>query len=268
MLQAIETMVETPVEDPRSFVRPARVLETDGGDLCRVQIKQEGKTQEAWAMLALPGDYQPKVDDRVLVTSDGPDGCYVVGLLGAPRRRGREDASPRSRLDGPQGTCATLARRNGEDAIEVRDRDNRVIFEYRPGSGKAYITMPGGDLAFDAPDGAIELNSANGIVVQSAGALQVSAPHGDIKLGEARYEGRRFEATLECAKVVADRMETMARRIVEKAKNVYRMVESLNQVKAGRMRTLVDAEYQLNAGRAALKSDDDMRIDGERIYLG
>ena len=83
-----------------------------------------------------------------------------------------------------------------------------------------------------------------------------------------RYTGQRFEGTLESAKFVANRLETVARRIVEKAKDVYRQVENLNQVKAGRMRTLVDGAYRVKAGRTALKSDGDTKIDGKKIYLG
>ena len=71
-------------------------------------------------------------------------------------------------MNGPDGACALLTRRDGEEAIEVRDTNDRVIFEYRPGSGKATLSMPSGDLALQAPDGNIELISGKEIKCRGA----------------------------------------------------------------------------------------------------
>ena len=70
------------------------------------------------------------------------------------------------------------------------------------------------------------------------------------------------------ARWIVDRLETLAGTVVEKAKNAYRTVERLAQLKTGRMRTLVDETYQFKSKKAFLKSEDDFKIKGDKIHLG
>jgi hypothetical protein len=60
----------------------------------------------------------------------------------------------------------------------------------------------------------------------------------------------------------------VAIRILERAKNVYRQVEELQQTRAKRVRTLVEQSYQLNSETTTIKSRKNVNIDGERIHLG
>ena len=60
----------------------------------------------------------------------------------------------------------------------------------------------------------------------------------------------------------------MAIRIMERAKNVYRHVDELQQTRAQRVRTLVEGAYQLNSETSYIKSRKNVNIDGERIHLG
>jgi lipopolysaccharide export system protein LptC len=68
--------------------------------------------------------------------------------------------------------------------------------------------------------------------------------------------------------MLVGKIETIATRILERAKNVYRNVEELQQTRANRVRTLVQGTYQLNSETSYIKSEKNVNIDGERIHLG
>ena len=77
-----------------------------------------------------------------------------------------------------------------------------------------------------------------------------------------------FDACVDCARTVARRIETLATTVIERAQNTYRKVEGLAQLRAGRMRTLVDATYHIKSKKTYLRADTDVKIDGKRIHLG
>ena len=64
------------------------------------------------------------------------------------------------------------------------------------------------------------------------------------------------------------RLHSLVDRSVERVRNAFRTVEKLYQVKAGRMRTVVEDSYSVRGGHASLKADKDVRIDGAKIHLG
>ena len=63
-------------------------------------------------------------------------------------------------------------------------------------------------------------------------------------------------------------METLARTVVEKTCNLYRNVEELLEIRAGRVRSLVNGTYQLKARDAVVRAERDIDLDGEKIRLG
>jgi hypothetical protein len=86
--------------------------------------------------------------------------------------------------------------------------------------------------------------------------------------GETVFRGNRIEGTFERASLVIGRLETVARTVVEKARNVYRTVEKLAQLKAGRVRTVVDGSHVVRARKTTVHADEDVRIQANKIHLG
>ena len=60
----------------------------------------------------------------------------------------------------------------------------------------------------------------------------------------------------------------MAESMIEKARNVYRTVEQLSQLKAGRVRTLVASTFFFRTRKAFIHSEEDYKIKAEKIHLG
>ena len=96
-----------------------------------------------------------------------------------------------------------------------------------------------GDLVLRAPCGRIELTAADGIALKS----------------------RRVAVT-------ADKLELLARTVIERFGRAARWVRETFHVRAGRLRSRVEGDYRLRAGRIWEVADAEVKIDGTKIHLG
>ncbi|MFQ5773110.1 MAG: DUF3540 domain-containing protein [Kiloniellaceae bacterium] len=289
MLNVLE---QVPTSAQAGYVRPARIIGGGEDGDYRVVMDQEGRPCGLWARLAIPGAVALGAGARVLVAGENLESCYIIGVLG-PRT---EAGASACRLATRHGASACVVEKDGEDCIELRDAEDQVIFEYRPETGTGILTVPRGDLALRAPQGNIDLVSGKelrcrgatvnisssggrgtppsslslepGTVNLSSRELKVAAGRADVLVTEGTYQGTRLMVTVERAKQVFGKLETVAARIIERATDVYRQVENLHQLKAGRMRTLVKGACHIKGGRMSIKADDDVKINGRRIHLG
>ncbi len=170
-----------------------------------------------------------------------------------------------SRVDSRHGPSARLATKDGRECIEVRDASSRLVFELDTVTGKATVLAPRGNLSFAALDGDIEF-VAKGTVRVRGERVEIS---GGKELPASIVLGEKL-ATLSAHGIVlvAERLESAATRIFERARNVYRQVEELHQLRATRVRTVVTEGHHLRAGHIAIEADEEVRIDGTRINLG
>lgn len=214
------------------------------------------------------------------------------------------ESEPASTLHASSGAQARVVEREGVEHIQVCNPQGQLVFEYDPASGRTTVSIPVGDLALETPRGSIEMRAAEGVRFQSAGpveldsatavslgvagagaassrlllgsegarlrapSLGVETRRASVAADELSYRGRKLRARLESALLVADRVETVAQRIVERAKNVYRRVEGLHQLRAGRSRTHVEGSHVLHAERSRIHARGPLKLDGERIHLG
>ena len=117
------------------------------------------------------------------------------------------------------------------ETIEVRDGAGALIVRYDAERGETVIAAAKGDLVLAADTGRVVI--------------------------------RGLEASIEVSK-----LEVRAARIVERAAEVYRDVDTLLQTRAGRVRTLVRGAMELLSGSTRIASEDDTSIDGKRVLLG
>lgn len=208
-----------------------------------------------------------------------------------------------SRLPLPGGGHAALEAAEGSTVLRVYSRDTLVI-EYdplthrtrvMPESGNLELAAPAGNLALRAAGsvaieaGAVAIRSRSGIglaVEGTAGATQsvlaleggtarlaastldVAARQASFQAEDARYAGRSLLAQVASLRLVAGRVETLAKTVVERSRNLYRAVEELLETRAGRVRSLVDGTYHLKARDAVVRAERDVDVDGEKIRLG
>ena len=101
-----------------------------------------------------------------------------------------------------------------------------------------------------------------------AGKLHVRAQSAAAAIEELGLVGRSLEAHLQKAVVVAERMEARADRLVQRAKQAFRFVEALDQVRAG----IFDLRAE---GLAAVRGENTIvaartltKVDGEQVKIG
>lgn len=144
------------------------------------------------------------------------------------------------------GARAVLARGESGDVLTVRDAKGALLFELRDASGTVVISVAEGDLELRAERGRVRISGAEGVDV----------------------DGKQVIITAERLRQVAGVIETHAGRILEKARDVYRDVEGLSQLRAGHVRIVARETFRALADRLRMKAKKDAKIDGEKIYLG
>lgn len=265
--------------DRASYVTPATVIEARGD---RVEVSVHGVA--VWAEIAVAPLPSLAAGDRVLVTGEDLEGCYVIGVLGAAKgARAQEIVT--------QSGARAVVTNEGAERIEVRDHRDQLLFSYQPETGQGTLSMPEGDLTLHAPRGDIALQSGGvircrgqGGVALSSGAssmvmgpnqvgltsdeLALSGARAEILFGEARYKGATLTATIESVRVVAKKVERVVVWLFERAKSVFRRVDDLDQLEAGRTRTIVDGTHFMKGKRTIIEAEEDVKLDGRKIHLG
>lgn len=298
---AMNNVAKLYPKEPSYYCGPASVMAlTEGDDAVRICLLAFNDKIEVNARLTVPMMDSLSIGDEVLVTGDVFGELYVIGLLASPDKQAETVRT--EKLDIGNGAYALV---DGESsAFKLFSKRNELLIEFDPESETARINIESGDLEFTTGKGDIVLNSANNIqlkgqnielagqsgiqlgVLDSIGQkaasfslaacqaslnsakLRVTAQLGEFQLKEARVLSTRFRGKIEDAQLVADRVSTVANTVTEKAQNVYRTVEQLAQLKAGRMRTLVASTFHLKAKKTTMKSQEDFKVNAEKIHLG
>jgi len=269
----------------------AEVLDGIEKQWCRV--RREG-TAPLWARIALRPPHGLRAGDRVLLALGGEAAAFVIGVLESAAV-GEDD----------RAAASVFHEREDEDErLGVRDAEGRVLFEYRPESGRATLRAPRGDLVLESAAGAVRVVAAQDIGLSAGGSLRAaSGGRLDLEAGRTGGEqaslqladrqatlqgerlalrGRRAELDVEEGRVragslhaeagrlhlVAEVLETSARRILERAESVRRVVSGLQETIAGRLRLRSSGALQLRARRLNARADEGVRIDGDSIHLG
>ena len=261
-----------------------------------VRLTADGGSQESWAQPAISDPIGP--GDEVLVAGQAGDRLFIIGVLA-----GAEQPSA-SEIRTDTGACARVEGKEGEQCLRVFSPGNTLLFEYNPAADRATVVRATGDLEFETPDGGmcfrsggdirfeardIDLAARSRIRLAVTGELrrlgstlrlgmgrlsaaservEVDAGRARLHVDETRFVGRRLLGKLAYVQLVADKCETVANTLVEKSRNAYRTVEQLAQLRTGRLRTLVEATYQVTAGKAFLKSREDFKVKADKIHLG
>ncbi len=126
----------------------------------------------------------------------------------------------------------------GDLVLAIGQDEKYFVIGVIQGTGKCRFTAPG-DIEFNAPRGQISLLSSRGV--------QIQGPQVSIK---------------------ANKFEVLARSVMEKFGEVTRWISGTCQLRAKRMRSVIEEKYSLRAGRIVQRAKKDVRIDGKKINLG
>lgn len=214
-----------------------------------------------------------------------------------------ESASSGARqLTALSGATAEIHEAPEGEHIQVCDPDGALIFDYHPASGRSVINVPRGDLSVQT-EGWLNLVGAKGVRVASAGEVSVEsatgvragvtkagrfaglrvfptkaamvgrtlaliAEHASLDLMQTRYRGRTLDAKAEQLQLNATKMETVAERIVTRAKTLLQKIDDLHQLRVGRIHAVARDAIDIRGRTASLVTEQELRLDGEKIHLG
>lgn len=292
-----------PKEMSTNYLGPAKVIESGENEgVIRVRLMASQEESEASARITAPFISSLEKGDEVLVAGDVFSGIYVIGMLTSINNYKKKPGP--EKLEIGNGAYALVDETSESPALKLFSRRNELLIEYDPESGKTRINIDSGDLEFITQNGDIVLNSANNIQLKgqnielagrsgirlgvidtigrlassfslracktslSSTRLAITALQGEFQLKETRFVSSKFLAKIEDSQLIVGKLSTIANSITEKAKNVYKTVEQLSQLKAGRMRTLVESTFHMKAKKTYMKSQEDFKVNANKIHLG
>ena len=281
---------------------PATVLDVDEDEgLVLLRIASMGTHIKTWGRLAIPYAHKFIFGETVLVAGEDINDVYVIGLLNSkPTEENNEKG-----LTLRNGAYASVSGTTESEKFRLSSKSGELIFEYDPETGKSRVNIQSGDLEFVTKNGninfvseqdirftskhSIAMESRYGICMSITNAvgkvissmsfksrrmklsspeLSIAAQRGEIQIKDSRYIGGTFSGTVKDAKFIVGKLETLANDVIGKARNVYKTVEGLTQLKTGRMRTLVDSTLHIKTKKTYLKSQEDFKVKADKIHLG
>ena len=114
------------------------------------------------------------------------------------------------------------------------------------GHGTTVLRVPC-DLRFEAPHGSVQIDAGKSIQMRSKLSMDLNAPRATF----------RFE-----------RMNVLVTTLVQRVADAFTWATGLIQSKSGRMRWIAAAGWLVRAGRAHLKTEANVHINGKTIHLG
>lgn len=163
----------------------------------------------------------------------------------------------------------------GDERLAVRDGRGVLLFEYSPGASRCVVHAPTRDLVLRADEGSIDLVAAQGIrlrgeelVTVETETLRTKASRAEVELDEAMVTAGVLTSSFRRVRQTVDILETSAGRIVERARETYREVEGLAQVRAERIRHVAERTVHVLATHTLFKAREDLKLKGEKIHLG
>jgi len=254
---------------------------------------------EILAWLTHPIADQLTLGDKVLIVADEAEEFYIIAIL---LKKNHLDAKKKINL--VDGAYASVGNTEDGEKLCFFSRANTLLFQYDANTETARIFSEAGNISFQALNGNIDFNAARNIrlngeqidlrgksgIGMSVGQvferlrsafnlkpgqlqisgqwLRVSTKRTDFFAEEIRSHIKNFSSHIKNFRLIAEKLETAAGSIIEKAKNVYRSTENLSQHRAGRIRMLIDTSFHLKSKNSILKSKEKVKVDAEKIHLG
>ena len=240
-----------PVAENTQFFGAAIVLEqeNDEGQVL-VRLLRNENSQLATARVAAHRTQPIKANSQVLVAGNTLSQLFVIGLLDVITKPVADnDAVIRSE----QGGFAQINKTGTVETLAIYDKDNTLLFEYDPLNQLSKVNIADGDLEINTLQGNITFNAGKEVEI-----------NGD----SLSLNSKKLTIKALIVENVFGRWETTTGTLIENAKNVYRSVKELSQLRSRRLRTLVDETHQLNANKILVKSENDVKIKAEKIHLG
>ena len=282
-------MFQTTASLETGYCGPAEVLEVPE-DEPSVRLRLE---DHEFAEARLATREAINQGDQVLVTGRDYDNLYVVGVIPSNNTR---------RISTASGAYVEISGPASRESLSVYSSQGQLLIEMDPRTSQTRVSVDTADLQLSAPNGNVAISAgrqirlaAESVDVQAqrslraaAGCsesqstlnldrqgaelesktLRVSQEQVEANVRDLHYRGKSFRLVASSLRFAADRMETVAGTVLEKAKQVFQTVTGLAQLRAGRVRQRSESTWHVKSDKAYLHSSQDFKVQGRKIHLG
>ncbi len=123
-----------------------------------------------------------------------------------------------------------------------------------------------GDLSIRVEGGSMSLASDETLSLASKD-FELAAKKGRVTIERASFFGRLVENNIEKIKVVADAMDSIIRRAVQRFTSSYRYVEEHEEIQSASTRMIVDGTLTMHTKNTMHIAEGHVKIDAEQIHL-
>ena len=124
-----------------------------------------------------------------------------------------------------------------------------------------------GDVNFNVRNGALSFTSENALSLSSP-KFEVNAHQGTIRIDKTSFFGRFVENHIEKLRLVAESVDSIIKRAVQRFTSSYRYVEEHEEVKSASTRMIVDGTLTMHTKNTMHIAEGHVKIDAGQIHLG
>ncbi len=132
-----------------------------------------------------------------------------------------------------------------------------------------------GDVSINSQQGSVTIAGDQGVQLASpkdltmaSQELNVVATTATLNITELDASGDQLTSNISKIRVFANTMDSVAERLSQRLKNSFRMIEGVDQTRAGDVLTSVKNLFSMRSRQSAILAKKDMKIDAERIHMG
>ncbi len=124
-----------------------------------------------------------------------------------------------------------------------------------------------GDVNLNVRDGSMSITSDETISLASKD-FELTAQEGRVTLEKSSFFGNLVENNIARIRIVADSLDSIVRRAVQRFTSSYRYVEEHEEIQSASTRMIVDGTLTMHTKNTMHIAEGHVKIDAEQIHLG
>ena len=140
-----------------------------------------------------------------------------------------------------------------------REVKSDIIFK-----GDVSVKVKNGDLDFAAQ----KLDFKGDDIALDSKKLDLRSLCCKASINDFTFLGQVFRGNINAVKIVSKTVTSITERLIRKARESYRWIEGLEQVKAGRIKYFAENSLFMKGKRSSLMAEKKVKIDAKKIHLG
>lgn len=132
-----------------------------------------------------------------------------------------------------------------------------------------------GEVNLDVKNGAFNVSAHRGIrfmtpekLGMTSEVLEINAIKGEANIEHFTFLGRLFNGRIEKIKMIADSVDSIFRRAVQRLVSSYRYIEEHEEIQSASTRMLVEGTLTMQTKNTLHTAEGHVKIDAEQIHLG